>query len=331
MFRGVIDHSEDQINEQSHIVNLTCHDYLAMLTRRYLTATMAVTGTDQDVIIQNLLTAATAATASNGTSFSPGSYLPLLFWMVNPDGSQRTQLSNGCTPSAPMRDRTYYPSQEIGQAITDLSLVLNGFDIDVHPQGFASTVDQLRIFYPSQGRSRSADMALVYGANVAGVTRNVNSSAYANYQRVLGNNGSSDPAAAQKYSEAWNSDANNVTVNPVGLWAATDNASDVTIQSTLDGKAAGDLAWSGLLVPTYTLTMAPDAYRLGFPNMGDTVPIAIRSGRLKVATTVRVVGMNYDITDDGAENVELVVGRPLDQLADIFAQGQNDIDALARR
>ena len=148
---------------------------------------------------------------------------------------------------------------------------------------------------------------------------------------MLGNNGSSDPAAAQKYSEAWNSDANNVSVNPVGLWAATDNAADVTIQSTLDGKAVGDLAWSGLLVPTYSLTLTPDAYRLGYPNMGDTVPIAVRSGRLKVSNTVRVVGINFAISDDGAEDVELIVGRPVDQLADIFAAGQNDIDALARR
>lgn len=90
----------------------------------------------------------------------------------------------------------------------------------------------------------------------------------------------------------------------------SDNASDVTLQATLTQKASGDLATSSILVPSYSLTMRPGAYEVGAPNMGDVVPLLLRVGRLNVSGTTRVLGINYDITDDGAENVELTVGRP---------------------
>jgi hypothetical protein len=174
-------------------------------------------------------------------------------------------------------------------------------------------------------------MVLAYGSTVSALTRSASSQDYANYVRVLGNNGSSDPAAAQLFAEAWNTDANNVTVNPVGLWMSTDNAADVSIQSTLNDQANGDLQLSGLLVPSYTLTMRPGAYFFGSPNMGDTVPLVVKKGRLNVNTTVRVLGISYSIGDDGQEDVSLTVGRPAAKFLDTASQASRDIDALTRR
>jgi hypothetical protein len=328
MFRGIIAQAEDELTEQSHTVTLTCHDYLAMLGRRYITSPTGVTwlATDQDQIAVNLIAAANHPLASSGADvFYPGSRLPFYVQRVNPDGTNRPFNSPGI-----LRDRTYLGSQEIGAALDDLARVIGGFDYDYYASSDTTNGDQLRIFYPVQGVTRS-DMALVYGSNVAAVTRTVNSGDYSNYVRVLGNNASSDPAAPQMYAEAWNADANNVTVNPVGLWMTTDNASDVSIQSTLNEKAQGDLAIDGVLMPSYTLTMRPGTYHYGSPNMGDTVPLVIQSGRLKVSTTVRVLGISYDIGDDGQEDVELTVGRPAVPLASIFGASSHDIDALARR
>jgi hypothetical protein len=65
--------------------------------------------------------------------------------------------------------------------------------------------------------------------------------------------------------------------------------------------------------------------------MGDTVPLELRSGRLDVSTTVRVMGINYAIGDDGQEDVEMVVGRPALTLSALFRQTRRDVDALARR
>lgn len=327
IFRGVVDHSEDQITADAATVTFVAHDYIALLTRRILTTTYTCTGNDQDLIVSDLVGRARNATASSGTSFNPGSYLPLQVLPVNPDGSVR---SSG---SGQLRDRTYTASSQIGQLVDDLSKVINGFDYDMLPLGGGSgsaTVDSLRIFYPQQGLTRT-DLALQYGSTISGLTRTVSSADYANYQRVLGNNGSSDPNAAQLYAEAWNADANNITVNPVGLWQSADNAADVIIQSSLNDKAAGDLNLSGLLVPSYTVTMRPGAYRWGYPNMGDTVPLIVRKGRLNVNTTVRVLGITYAIGEDSSEDVSLVLGRPPTTLARLFTQADRDVDALTRR
>ena len=334
-FRGCIDHSEDQFTEEASAVTFTAHDYLAMLQRRILTRTYNATQRDQDMIAIDLIGQATLLLSSIGNvSFRPGSNLPLVTYTAYPDGSSR-----GTNWSGQLRDRTYPASTIIGVALDDLAKVIGGFDYDVKPGASvtANAADEVRLFYnaaspsgPRQGVTRT-DFALMYGANVSTLARTVSSADYANYIRVLGNNGSSDPAAAQFFAEVWNSDANNVTVNPVGLWMTADAAADVVIQSTLNEQAAGDLNLDGLLVPSYTLGLTPGTYRPGFPNMGDTVPLIIKAGRLNVNTTIRVLGIAYAIGDDGDEDVQLTVGRSPTTLASLFTQADRDVDALTRR
>lgn len=331
MFRGPITQTEDQITEQSHTVNVTCHDYLAVMQRRSLAAPYTGTQVDQDTLAQIIVSMATAPTTSAGPSGAPpplsllpGGYLPLSVARVNPNGTTRTPLSGQ------LRDRTYVPGAIPGQLLDDLANVIGGFDYDVYPRSDLYGVDQVRIFYPVQGVTR-ADMALIYGSTISGLTRTVDSGAYANYIRVIGNNASSDPAAPQLFAERWNADATAGQSGAVGLWQTVDNASDVSVQATLNDQAAGNLALSGILVPSYTLTMRPGAYTHGNPNMGDTVPLVVQSGRLNVSTTIRVLGINYSIGDDGDEDVELTVGRPAVTLAHMLTATGRDVDALARR
>jgi hypothetical protein len=324
LFRGAVTQSEDQIDEQSHVVTFTCHDYLSFLGRRYLTTTYQDTQQDQDTYAAGLVSRAVNATRSDGTSFAPGSWLPLLVTTVNPDGTSRGA-------SGVLRDRSYYGNQEIGVALDDLAKVISGFDYDVLPNpGTIGAVDALRIFYPYQGVNRT-DIALVYGSTVSTLTRSVNSADYANYWRVLGNNGSSDPNVTQLYGEAWNADANSITQAPQGLWMNTDNAADVNIQQTLTDQASGDLALSGALVPSYALGLRPNFYSYGNPNMGDVVTLIVGSGRLAVNASIRVLGISYDIGDDGQEDVTLTVGRPTRNLSDLFRSTHWDIASLNRR
>jgi hypothetical protein len=326
MFRGPVTQSEDQLTDSDHTVNFTVHDYLAMLTRRILTSPTPLnfTQTDQDTIAAALLTKATRPVASSGADvFWPGSSLPLAFAAVGPDGSNRSN-------SGRLRDRSYLGGATIGELLDNLAKVINGFDYDVLPRSDLNGTDQLRVFYPSQGVTRTAP-ALAYGSTVASVTRTVNSTDYSNYWRIIGNNGNSDQNAAQMYAEAWNSDANNVGVFPVGLWMSQDNSSDVNIQSTLNERAQGNLALTGILMPTYTLGLRPGAYTYGNPNIGDTLPLIIQSGRLNVNDTVRVVGIVYDVGDDGQEDVEITVARPQVTLAQILKSAHRDVNALARR
>jgi hypothetical protein len=321
VFRGPITQTEDQITEQSHTVVCTCHDYAALLARRLLTATYNVTNRDQDLVVGDLVGLGSTAQSSSGTTFSPASFLPLSTFTANPDGSLRGL-------SGQLRTRTYYASQNVGDALeTQLADAVNGYDWDVLPSA-VDDHDNLRIFYPNQGVART-DIALQYGSTVATVTRAVNSADYANYVRVLGNHQSNNPAV-QLFGEAWDSTATSIAT-PVGLWAFSDDAPDMTVQAAVTEKAQGSLGVHTVLVPHYTLGLTPDAYTWGNPRMGDTVPLIVNSGRLQVNTTVRVLGITYNISDDGTEDVTLVVGRPATTLSALFSQANRDIAALNRR
>jgi hypothetical protein len=334
MFRGIVAQSEDVISEQSHSVNFTVHDYLAVINRRYLTAAadLVYTQSDQDDIVANLLARATVVSSAAGVggagapvSFDPGSRLPVAVQRVNPDGSIRA------AKSGQLRDRTYTGGSAIGQLVTDLAAVINGFDVDILPAANTDGHDWLRVWYPARGVGRS-DHALVYGATVSALTRSVNPAdgGYSNYVRVLGDNGGTE-GAPQLIAEAWNADANNVGAVPVGLWMGVDSASDVKLRPTLQQKADGDIRSQGLLVPSYSLTLRPGWYRPGRPALGDTVPLVIKSGRLDISTTVRVLGLSFAIGDDGQEDVEVTVGRPAVDLSALFRKTRRDVDALARR
>jgi hypothetical protein len=331
MFHGVIDASEDVVTEQAHSVNFTAHDYLAVVNRRFMTAPLAyvLTATDQDDIAAELLDQATTEIGSGLSSypggrvfFAPGSNVPLQIQLAAANGQARAR-------SGVLRDRTYAGQTSYGQAITDLGACQGGFDVDVGPAMDSAGVDYLRVWYPQQGVNRT-DVVLAYGATVSGFTRSVNAADYANYRRLLGGQVETAPGGVL-FAEAWNTDANDVTRIPVGLWQAGDQESDVTLQPTLDQHVAGALERSGELVPSYSLTLRPGWYVPGHPAMGDTLALVLKTGRLDVDSTVRVLGVTYAIGDDGSEDVEMTVGRPALSLSALFREVRRDVSALARR
>jgi hypothetical protein len=329
VFRGIVAQTEDVISEQVHTLNVTCHDYRAVMVRRYFPAPRNWVNVNQDTLTQYLLNAATSEmTTGSGTTLYPGSFLPLVISMRNPDGSSRPSGQG-----VPVRTRNYAAGASIGQMFDELAHVIGGFDYDLTMVAAISSDgrDILNVYFPSQGVTRT-DVVLEYGGAVAGVTRSVNSADYSNYIRLIGNNGSADPTAAQLYSEAWTSDANNIGTTAVGLWQDSQNAADVSDQATLDQQVQGALNLASVLMPSYSLTLTPGAYYRGFINMGDTVPLVIRSGRLNIpGTGLRVVGLTFDITDDDTEVVGLTVGRPLTSVRDMLTAAAADINALSRR
>jgi hypothetical protein len=321
MFAGPVTQSEDQLTEQSNTVTFTCHDYLAMLARRLYTAPTpwTFTQTDQDAIAVALIDYARQNPLdSTGATLMPGGYLPVQTQTLDPAGNTRSY-------SGVLRDRTYLGSSVIGDLFDQLAKIQGGFDYATVPVAGA-TRDNIQVYYPYQGQARTSP-TLMYGSTVSALTRTVNSADYANYWRVLGNNGSSDPAAAQYYGEAYNADATGTTT---GLWQSADNAADVNQTATLAQQAQGDLALSALQ-PVYTLTLRPGTYSYGLFAIGDTLPLIVTAGRLNVNTTVRVLGVTFDISDDAAEDVSVTVGRPPTGFADLLAANNRDVNALNRR
>jgi hypothetical protein len=336
MFRGMVDASEDQIDEQSHTVTFTCHDYLAMLSRRMITWSMESVQTfDQDnMAFQFLDYANRRCESTDGTTvFTAGRYIPLLMEYVNPNGSNR-----GSAPSTGInRTHADQGNQVCLTELDALAKLTNGFDYDVKPlcmttdRGIEVTVgsatcDALRVFFPQQGVTNSS-AEFAYGSSVSKVQRQVTAADYTNYWRTIGNNQSAT-VAPQNYGENWNSDANSTTV---GTFMSGDQASSTTDNPWLGAVAAGRIGLYGTLVPTYVLTLTPGWYTSGRFAMGDTVPVIINSGRLGVTNTQRVLGITYNIGDDGQEDVEVVVGRATTTLGGMMRAQDHNINALARR
>jgi hypothetical protein len=331
MFRGVVDAGEDELSADSHVVIFTAHDYGAMLERRRITGTLPW---NQNNVTQDAIVEAALQTWGMPAAFLPGSWMPLHVVMVNPDGTPRAA-------AVQPRVRLYQPGMQLSALVDELSAVLNGFDYDVCPadraagRGYSgptagplpANVDALRIWYPQRGTVRT-DVALVYGGNIGAATRTLTSSQYANRVFGLGNNGSTDPNAAKLISDQSNPDASAAVV---GLWDDGLNASDVSVQSSLDAQASGQLAYEGTIVPSYTLTVRPGRYRYDYPRIGDVCPVLIRSGRLSVEDDQRVMAINYGIGDDGDETVELTVGRAPTTFGGLFRATRRDIAALNRR
>lgn len=349
--RFIIDHSEDIISEQAHVVVFGGHDYFAMLERRVISGTatdaggsVTYTAWPQDTLVEELLwyfgvharTQIQYSSEQGGGyytyQFLPGSYLPLSLGMVAPNGTARV-------PTGVTRDRVYPPGGTIAELIDNLAKVQGGFDYDVLPAPEVAGLsgpkygampehkDALRIFYPAQGVTRS-DVSLVYGGNVSSLTRTVSSVNYANRVWGIGNKGSSDPNAWQLYDDEYNDTA---TDTVAGLWMDVLNLSDVSQQKHLDEQTLGALNFRTKVTPSYSLSMRPGSYRYGYPNMGDTVQLVVQSGRLNVVTNERIMGIDYDIGDDGDEDVELTVGRTRTTVSEMFKATAQAINAIARK
>lgn len=327
MFRGVITNSQDDLTAEAHTVTFTCHDYLAMLARRMIVSKtgVAYTNLDQDTIASRIVESAQYTVPLTG-SFTVSALLPLWTMTCNPDGSARGL-------SGTIRVRNYAGGSNQRDLLDQLANVIGGFEYDVVPNprttwqtGRYIGNDAVRIFFPEQGVVRN-DFMLVFGGNISAITRAITSSDYSNYARVIGNNGSSDPNAAQQAADAFtNNDPE------VGVWASNDNgSSDVSDTSTLQERASGIINNFGVLLPSYTITMRPGRYRYGNPNMGDTVTMRINSGRLNVVTPIRVIAITYNVGDDGQEDVELTVGKAKPKLTKLFNTIHRDTAALSRR
>jgi hypothetical protein len=339
-FRGPVTASADTIDEQSHTLSVTATDYLGILARRvFTTVTATATTADQDACAAAIVNAARNVSSSSGTNLATGSYLPLSYtaatggWVVpvNPDGSARAL-------SGTSRTMTWQGNSVCLTMLGDLAKLAGGFDYDVAP--FTSLteagqspgqVDALRLFFPAQGVTRTSP-ALYYPGNVTALSRQVSSADYSNYWRTLGNNQNTTQNAPQVYGEAWTADALGAQASAPGTWMGSDSSPDQAPSGPLlTQEAQGQLNIYSVLMPTYTLTLAPGFYYEGALRMGDTLPLIVQSGRLNVNTALRVMGTQFETTDDGTEVVTLTVGRAPTTLVDMLGDQAADIRALSRR
>lgn len=338
--RFVVDHAEDQVHENSHTVTFGCHDYTAMLERRRIApkpsaAEVVFQNLSQDALTEYLITnyGIVGSSVSTGTNVLMMAYLPLFVVMVNPDGTARTT-------QGPMRNRTYQIGSEIFDLVANLSACQDGFDFDLLPApevpaGLAgpsfgtipANKDAFRIFYPRQGTVRT-DMALVYGSNVASITRTVSSADYANRVWAIGNHANANPNAAQLFVDKYTDTA---TDSIGGMWMDVYNATDVSTMAHLTDQCVGALDQRSVLIPTYTAQLFAGSYRQDQPRVGDIVQLVVQSGRLNVQENQQVLSIAYSIGEDGDEDVQLELGRLPTKFGGLFRGTRSTLDALNRR
>jgi hypothetical protein len=207
------------------------------------------------------------------------------------DGFTGLATTGSIQPSK-TRDRLYQYAN-IGEAIVNLTEVLDGFDFEeVYTEG--GTTLALFNVYARQGQDRPA-ARFEYGPETLGNVRSVQRTTQPpiNVATVLGANGLTglvyDLASRIKY----------------GTWWTQQSAVDVVEQQTLNDKAQALLRPN----PVKTIQFVPDLDLSPLPWedwwLGDTIRFYARRGAFTEDLTVRVNSFTLIIDDNGLEQTEI--------------------------
>jgi hypothetical protein len=316
-FRGVIGHSEDSLDGTAHIVNVQAADYRAVLGRVVATS-QSFTAAAQESIVYGLVT------PSLGTSAYPANMGIQWLGVVNPDGSS----SVGTTPTT--RTIAYVGTEQVGAEVDKLATMQGGFDWGCepnYPTGAAPNPSnpsaQMYLWYPSRGVSKP--FIAEYGTNVTAVKRTVDSTGFSNWVQYTGTSGTAAQVASGDVMA-------NPQLHAEGLWQETKADANVADTSQLLAEAQYDLGVASVLTPSYTLTLAPGAWKAKTDCwLGDTIRVRVTSGRLAVDINVRIVQVDITIDDAGNETIALTVARPPQTLAGVLGAQNQNLYQLNRR
>lgn len=276
VFRGRLGPSSDVIDQDDHKVSWSAVDYRGLLDRRvvygFLGTGLSFTNVEQTEIAWALIYSA--------QEFTSG-------WVVVPEQGNMG-ITEATTPTGRRRDRTYVAGKHIGEAITQLSEVIDGFDWEITPEL------EFKTWYPGRGTNRNwvADL----GGSVRGVSRRLDTKDYATDSLGIGDN-------IKSYNNYVGDRGKG------GRWDSSPSWTDVTVQNTLDEHTAAYQADASILRPTYSLDLRRGAWSPDDAWLGDTTRIVIYSGRLAVDTTSRISGIDIKVDDNGEEAVTLTYGR----------------------
>jgi hypothetical protein len=200
--------------------------------------------------------------------------------------------TNGSIEATKTRDRTY-ENVNVGEAVVNLTNVLDGFDFEVVPIEFASGSIGQFVVYASQGMVQP-QARFEYGPdtmrNVRKVSRQMQPPV--NTARVFGNG-----------SSVVRTDA--ASILAFGVWEMQESLADVSELATLHDRAEAMLRPQWIRVVSFTpepvLAPAPwDDYWLG-----DTVSFYGWRGAFEEATSSRISKITVVVDDEGNESSEV--------------------------
>src|SRR5262249_49112658 len=219
-----------------------------------------------------------------------------------PGGNLGIARGKGQTTGIP-RTYTITKGDYIGDDITALAQMANGFEWQITPYGLADL--RLDLFVPAQGTDRGK--LLSYGdGRISSITRTVDPAPFANcvYVTSSGGGGALTPQPLES------ADIGILPPNGAGRWDQTIGTSYVT-QSTLNDHAQALLNQAQVVIPSYQIQFYPGTW--GGPSdlwLGRPVAGRINSGRLQGNDSrLRVVQPSFAISPDHVETLTATVGQ----------------------
>ena len=265
-FRGRIGPEADDIGASAHVSQFTAIDYRGMLGYRQVGAAgAAFTATNAGAIAWSLIQTSQALSGGN--------------WGVT-DGIGTGGGTN--------RDKTADPGKPLVEIIEELGRLTPGMEWEIDANL------ALNRWYPTRGSATG--VVLDYGGLVTNVRRQLSPKDYANSVLATGSDGLTAEASVTA----------GIGTDPQGRWETSGGFPTIIDQTTLAAKAPWMLAESSTMRPAYSVSLAPGRW-LGATHiwLGDTVTLAVNSGRLAVNSLFRVVEVSVQPGDDGSESVAL--------------------------
>jgi microcystin-dependent protein len=290
LFRGRVGGSTDTLAADADTVTFTAVDYRAQLGRRLLWPEVirSFRGADQADIAWQMISD-TQALTGGGLGITRGA----------------------AAATGVLRDRDYDPGKNLGEALTQLGDLQNGFDWEIDANR------AFNLWHPQRGRSTG--LVLYYGRDLTDVTRSTNPAQFGNAVYYTG-------AAATTPVETTVG-----TFDPqIGRWDAQKSDPNLVLQQTVADQAAAELAAASSFDAAFSVTMTAGVWDPTLLWLGDTAQLVIQAGRLNVNLSRRIIQIDVALSDDGGETVTLSVDQAVPVLTTRLDSYQSRLANLER-
>lgn len=310
VWSGYVGPIEEDVS--GNTMNVSCYGWLQRLERRFLRTTwdipftrnmagQVITGTDDGAIVLEWLTRMNATLAPDGYAVPiPLGANPATPTLMQVGTTLPNEGSGGSTPyTQALRGKSYQKFQNALQAITEMTDLENGCDIEVTPD-----TRTLNVY-----RKRMRDLPnVVFGYkwgpnNLAQFGRQIDPSIVINYELATGK-----PSVVGQYAD----DAGvGSSQESYGLLEEMTSLSDVGEAATLSVYAAAEVHFRKHPRVIYAMTPFPFTENGRVPEpfvdyrLGDKVVFsALHKPRIDIRNQrVRVFGMGISIDENGTERV----------------------------
>jgi hypothetical protein len=273
LHRGRVAPEQGSINSSGHTVSLTSMGYRGWLDTLAVTYPPPIyTAVAQGAIAWDLIN--TAQSRTNG-------FLGITDGIGTAAGTVRTRTD-------------YVPGKPIGEAVSELGRVDNGFEWEIGADL------ALNRWYPQRGADNG--VVLDYPGRIVDVQYTFDPASFGNVATSTGDQ-TTTPVTTTSATIA--TDARGRIERAVGYPSIND-------QTTLTAKSVFQLAQTNVIKVGYTVTLRPGTWG-GKSDVwiGDTVHLAIKSGRVsEIMTAQRVIQITATPGDNGTETVQMVLAAP---------------------